>query len=82
MPRSHFPLRPLQPSSYWYPDLVPLAHALLARLPPPARRVSPDPQYDNKLYWYVPPVSDNTDISTRWRLPQGVTCEFGCIMQW
>ncbi|KXZ45811.1 hypothetical protein GPECTOR_50g605 [Gonium pectorale] len=44
------------------------------------RRVHTNPQYNNKLYWYVRPGDVN--ITQTFRLPAGVSCAGGCVLQW
>jgi endoglucanase len=46
------------------------------------RRVAPDnPQHDGTVYWYLRP-EDRESTSARFRLPDGLTCSQGCVLQW
>jgi hypothetical protein len=63
-----------------------LPHALVQAWPPAFKLPRP-PTYvhmcrvDNgKLYAYMNPGA--TEITNTWRLPAGVSCANGCIMQW
>ncbi|GIL59843.1 hypothetical protein Vafri_14554, partial [Volvox africanus] len=44
------------------------------------RRVSTDPKYNGKVYWYL--KSSDSEIIQRFRLPTGVSCANGCVLQW
>ncbi|GLI70312.1 hypothetical protein VaNZ11_015263 [Volvox africanus] len=44
------------------------------------RRVSTDPKYNGKVYWYL--KSSDSEITQRFRLPPGVSCANGCVLQW
>lgn len=44
------------------------------------RRVDPNPLYNNKLYYYFRPT--DVVVRTQWKLPEGVSCENGCLFQW
>lgn len=44
------------------------------------RRWDPSPAYHNKLYYYFKPT--DKVVRTQWRLPEGVSCEGGCLLQW
>ncbi len=44
------------------------------------RRVSTDPKYNGKVYWYL--KSTDSTLTQQFRLPAGVTCTNGCVLQW
>ncbi|KXZ52085.1 hypothetical protein GPECTOR_10g1108 [Gonium pectorale] len=44
------------------------------------RRVAPGTKYDGKVYWYL--KSGDVTITQTFRLPAGVTCVNGCVLQW
>ncbi|KXZ52084.1 hypothetical protein GPECTOR_10g1107 [Gonium pectorale] len=44
------------------------------------RRVAPGTKYDGKIYWYLKP--SDSQITQTFRLPAGVTCASGCVLQW
>lgn len=45
------------------------------------RRVDSNPEYNNKWYWYLG-TNNMQSAETDYKLPDGVTCEGGCMMQW
>ncbi|KAG2502093.1 hypothetical protein HYH03_000585 [Edaphochlamys debaryana] len=57
-----------------------ISHACFALPQNQLRRVSTNPEYDGKLYQYV--KSSDVIIASRWRLPAGVSCPDGCVLQW
>ncbi len=37
---------------------------------------------NGKRYWYIPNPAGTGSFSSQWRLPAGVSCANGCILQW
>ncbi len=33
-------------------------------------------------YWYLPSMTAIGDFTQQWKLPAGVSCDGGCVMQW
>jgi hypothetical protein len=53
------------------------------------RRVSTNATLNNKIYWYLSKFDEPTErdngfraTTQRFRLPAGISCDNGCMMQW
>jgi hypothetical protein len=44
-------------------------------------RVSTDAKYNNKVYWYLN-TNNKLEAVERFKLPAGISCDNGCMMQW
>ncbi len=45
------------------------------------RRVNSDPKYNNKRFWYLN-TSNSVSAEETFRLPAGISCPNGCMIQW
>ncbi len=45
------------------------------------RRVNSDPKYNNKRFWYLN-NANSVSAEETFRLPAGISCDQGCMIQW
>jgi hypothetical protein len=69
-------------------SVVAYNNSQLNLLPSTHCRVNVNAKYNNKVYWYLGPA-DAPKRGTEWkfkaerfRLPAGLTCPNGCVLQW